>query len=63
MKKMTPIQRRNITMPTIEQAISNNVIAMNWKGKARHTLTGSAAGWEILRSSSRRAGVRLGLTV
>jgi hypothetical protein len=33
MKKMTPVQRRNITMPTIEQAVSNYVIAMTLEGK------------------------------
>ena len=34
MKKMTPVQRRNITMPTIEQAVSNYVIAMTLEGKS-----------------------------
>ena len=52
MKKIAPVQRRNITMPTIEHAVSNYVIA----------LTGSASGWGNLQSSSRRAGVRPGST-
>ena len=34
MKKMTPVQRRNITMPTIEQAVSNYVTAMTLEGKS-----------------------------